>query len=141
MHERIRCKISKMVADAEFDSETVRMNTMFESKEALHNHFERMFEPGMSWDNYGLADGTWQIGHRIARSMYDKTDSEDVKRCWNPCNLFPQWSRENRQEGVTLPPDAELAKLSAIFPTGWLGVCPDTTRRQELQQAAANGRW
>ena len=135
MHHNIRSKISRMITEADYESTTVSMSTLIESKDALRMHFASLFEPGMSWDNYGLEDGTWQVGHRIARAMYDPSNPEDVKRCWSMRNMFPQWSRENRKAGVELPPEAELAELSAIFPCSWMGACPDNARRSKLECA------
>ena len=135
MQERIRTKISRMLSDVDYESQTVRVSTMIESKESLREHFTSLFDPEMSWDNYGLEDGTWQIGHRIARAMYDSSNPEDLKRCWSTRNLFPQWSKDNRKAGVALPPETELAELSAIFPCSWMGICPDNVRRAELERA------
>lgn len=136
MHNNICGKISRMITGAGYESQTVRASTMIESKETLREHFSSQFgESGMSWDNYGLEDGTWQIGHRIARAMYDHSNPDDVKRCWSLQNLFPQWSKENRELGVALPAEAELAELRDIFPSSWLGVCPVGSRRQELERA------
>jgi len=61
----------------------------------LIKHLERLFEPGMTWDNYGK-DG-WHVDHKIPISAFnfEKPEDEDFKRCWSLKNLQPMWARYN----------------------------------------------
>ena len=63
----------------------------------LKEHLQKQFEPGMSWSNYGPADGQWQIDHikTVASFDFSKYDDEDFKRCWSLSNLRPLWARDN----------------------------------------------
>jgi len=61
----------------------------------LKNHLEKLFKPGMSWDNYGLYG--WHIDHIIPRSFfrYNSMDDVEFKYCWSLNNLQPLWASDN----------------------------------------------
>lgn len=63
------------------------------SKEELHNHFEKQFTQGMTWDNYGFGHGKWTIDHIIPLSSA-KTEEEMYKLC-HYTNLQPMWYIDN----------------------------------------------
>lgn len=62
----------------------------------LKNHLESLWEPWMSWDNYGIykPDGpkVWQIDHIVPKSWFNYTSYEDeeFKLCWSLKNLQPK---------------------------------------------------
>ncbi|MCW8279891.1 hypothetical protein K7A42_03260 [Agrobacterium sp. InxBP2] len=60
----------------------------------LMAHLERLFLPGMSFENYGC----WQIDHKIPKSVfnYETPDDVDFAHCWALDNLRPMWAEENR---------------------------------------------
>ncbi|KKN58615.1 hypothetical protein LCGC14_0550340 [marine sediment metagenome] len=66
----------------------------------LKKHLESLFEPGMSWDNYGK----WHIDHKIPISAFNITsyNCEDFKSCWALGNLQPLWARDNLRKGNKL---------------------------------------
>ena len=59
-------------------------------------HLQSLFQPGMTWDNYG----EWQIDHKFPITSFNITDyiCEDFKRCWALSNLQPMWAEENRKK-------------------------------------------
>jgi hypothetical protein len=63
--------------------------------EDLKKHLERLFLPGMTWENYGMHG--WHIDHIIPISAfnYEKSGDDDFKRCWALKNLRPLWATEN----------------------------------------------
>lgn len=65
------------------------------SLERLMNHLEKLFLPGMTWDNYGK--GGWHVDHKIPKSAfnYDAPEHIDFKRCWTLSNLQPLWEPDN----------------------------------------------
>jgi hypothetical protein len=78
------------------------------SIEDLKNHLESLFEPWMSWNNWGVykketwndndsSTWTWQIDHIIPQSMllYDSMNHPNFKKCWSLSNLRPLSSKEN----------------------------------------------
>lgn len=55
--------------------------------------FEKLFLPGMSWENYGTY---WQVDHIIPRAKFHYS-SPDINfgRCWALSNLRPLPAKEN----------------------------------------------
>jgi hypothetical protein len=64
----------------------------------LRNHLSRLFQPGMTWENYG--NHGWHIDHIIPVSRFNFETPEDLdfKRCWGLNNLQPLWAKENRMK-------------------------------------------
>ena len=98
----------------------------------LQAHFSSLFEVWMSWDNHGTHvigapyKTKWNIGHRIAKSWYDHTDPEDVRKCWSRDNLFPQDGKQNVEKGkYYFPMREELMRLRHIWPKDWNDEVPD----------------
>lgn len=69
---------------------------------ALKERLEKLWLPGMNWDNYGRLDknGTcWQIDHIKPLSSFDLTDQSQVAEACNYSNLAPLWAIDNRRKG------------------------------------------
>lgn len=68
--------------------------------EELKQHLEGLFQPGMSWNNYGK----WHIDHKIPKSKFQFTNSEDkeFQECWALENLQPLWAEENWKKSDSL---------------------------------------
>ncbi|MEE9984207.1 hypothetical protein [Agrobacterium pusense] len=66
----------------------------------LMRHLERLFKPGMSWENYG----EWHIDHKIPLSAfnYSSTDEIDFRRAWSLENLQPLWAVDNMRKHAKL---------------------------------------
>lgn len=70
------------------------------SIEELRQHLASLFQPGMSWRNYGTR---WHIDHAIPQSwfnLYDENgiDEYELKLCWSLQNLQPMWTSENLEK-------------------------------------------
>jgi hypothetical protein len=61
--------------------------------EVVKEHFELLFQPGMSWDNYG----DWEIDHIIPLSK--ATNQDEVIKLCHYLNLQPLWKLDNRLKG------------------------------------------
>jgi hypothetical protein len=70
------------------------------TKHDLMSHLEKLFSPGMSWDNYGK--GGWEIDHIIPLAAFDLTDPQELRECWNLANLQPLWGPDNWKKGSKL---------------------------------------
>jgi len=95
-------------------------------------HFASQFEPWMDWPNHGRHrkgapyKSVWNIGHKIAKSCYDHSDPDEVRKCWSLANLFPQCAKENVEQGKRYLPSLEtLLAMRAEWPKAWNGVLPD----------------
>ena len=62
----------------------------------LKAHLERQFQPGMTWDNYSYRG--WHIDHIAPCSVFDLTDPEQQRICFNYNNLQPLWAKDNMQK-------------------------------------------
>jgi hypothetical protein len=63
--------------------------------EELKSHLEKLFEEGMTFENYGK----WEVDHFDPVSSFDLTDIDEVKKCFHYKNLQPLWMRDNRVKG------------------------------------------
>jgi hypothetical protein len=77
-----------------------KINSTFEivgcSPLELKKHLEKLFKPGMSWENKGM----WHIDHIIPLSSA-KNEKELFELC-NYKNLQPLWSLENLKKSNKL---------------------------------------
>lgn len=76
--------------------------------EELKNHIEKLFEPWMTWENWGIYNSKiwnnndsktwkWQIDHIIpcSRFKYVSMEDEQFKKCWALENLRPYSAKLN----------------------------------------------
>lgn len=70
------------------------------SPEDLRDHLERLFLPGMSWENYGKFG--WHIDHIVPLAVhnYETPDDIDFRRAWALENLRPLWWQDNIKKGA-----------------------------------------
>ena len=61
----------------------------------LKTHIEKLFKPGMTWENYGTA---WHIDHKIpiAAFNFERPEDIDFRICWSLKNLQPLEASINR---------------------------------------------
>ncbi len=62
----------------------------------LKEHLEKLFKPGMNFDN----KGEWVIDHIIPKIFFKYKSIEDTefKYCWSLDNLQPLWEKDNRKK-------------------------------------------
>ena len=140
--QRISCAISDHVVRQKRESGTIMSLTDFQSRDDMRAHFQEQFDTanGMSWENYGSGPGKWNIGHRIAKAMYDKSSAEDLRRCWMRDNLFPQWFADNMKLSVKLPDIVGRVQLVPNWPLAWKNTLPTGDRVRELEKRARKGK-
>ena len=61
------------------------------------DYLELLWQPGMSWDNYGLKG--WHIDHIKPLCKFDLTDRDQFKSAIHYTNLQPMWAHENWSKG------------------------------------------
>lgn len=61
-------------------------------------HIERMFAPGMNWENWGKK---WHLDHIRPLSSFDLSDPAQFSEAANYLNLRPIWKQENLKKGAT----------------------------------------
>ena len=60
------------------------------------NHIESMFEPGMSWSNWG----EWHIDHILPLASFDLENAEQLAVACRYTNLRPLWKLDNLRKGA-----------------------------------------
>jgi len=63
------------------------------SIEELKYYLESLFQPGMSWDNYGFYG--WHIDHKIPLASFDLSDEQQRLKACHYTNLQPLWAKDN----------------------------------------------
>lgn len=63
----------------------------------LKEHLEKLFAPGMSWNNYGNGFNKWNIDHKKAVSNFETETHSTIVNALS--NLQPMWSLENIKKG------------------------------------------
>jgi len=71
-------------------------------------HLESLFQPGMTWDNYGMGSNKWCIDHVVVLDSFVLEDYEEAKKAFHYSNTQPMWypencSKSNRYNGVFNP--------------------------------------
>lgn len=71
------------------------------SLDDLMRRLESLFQPGMTWGNYGR----WHVDHIRPRSSFSYSDTTDpeFKACWALTNLQPLWAIDNLRKGAKYP--------------------------------------
>lgn len=85
-----RCRTRKFITDGAGREKYEKLLGC--SWDTLRLWIEENFVAGMTWDNYGEV---WHIDHTLPCSIFDFTDEESVKACFNWTNLAPMFGEEN----------------------------------------------
>jgi len=73
------------------------LNLLGCSVDELKAHLEKLFQPGMSWDNHGI--NGWHIDHIRPCASFDLTDPDQQRQCFHWSNLQPLWANDNWAKG------------------------------------------
>ncbi len=67
----------------------------------LMKHLEKLFKPGMTWENYGTV---WEIDHKTPKAVfnYARPGDLDFRICWSLKNLQPLEKSINRSKQAKL---------------------------------------
>ena len=63
------------------------------SADDLKRHLEQQFQPGMTWDNYGLYGEKWHVDHKQPVCTFKLP--EELVQCFALSNLQPLWAKDN----------------------------------------------
>lgn len=68
------------------------------SIENFKDYLESLFQPDMTWANYGKGPGKWNIDHNMPVTAFDLTDRQHLLLCCHYLNLQPMWFEENMKK-------------------------------------------
>ena len=71
------------------------------SSSELVTYLESLFQPGMSWDNYGFRG--WHVDHIVPCKDFDLRCPEEQRECFHYANLRPLWAADNLSRKQNLP--------------------------------------
>lgn len=91
--ELLRCRLHIALTDKTKKRKTLEYAGC--SIEELKQYLEKQFQPGMSWDKYGL----WRIDHIIPLSSFDLSKKEQIKKSCHYTNLQLLWAKDNLKKG------------------------------------------
>lgn len=94
LRERLRNAIKKAVRRSASRSRWSKSAVLSFTDAELVAHFEAMFEPGMSWENFG----EWHVDHVRPLASFDATESS-MREANQLKNLRPMWAAENIAKG------------------------------------------
>lgn len=86
--------------------------------EELKKHLEKLFLPGMTWENRGKKNGQWNIEHKIPKSEFHFTSYHDLafQQCWALENLRPWWFEDNMKKGAKIEEPFQQSLAMALIP-------------------------
>lgn len=73
------------------------------STDEFKTYLEVHFVSGMTWNNYGLGDGRWNIDHTIPLSAFNLSEHEQQLKAFHYSNCRPMWAEENLRKGDRYP--------------------------------------
>jgi hypothetical protein len=110
LRKRISCAIYKILNKK--NTKISIINVLPYTMEELKTHLQSLFEPWMTWDNWGRYNSktwndldkntwTWQIDHIVPQSILSYKNEKDYNfiKCWSLSNLRPLSSKQNILDG------------------------------------------
>lgn len=102
---KLKCNVSSSICQSLKRNKSSKSNCTWEklvgyTLNQLKKHLEKLFQPGMTWENYG----SWHIDHKLPVVVFNfsSPSHKDFKRCWDLSNLQPMWALENKKKNAKI---------------------------------------
>jgi hypothetical protein len=95
-----RARINAMLRGKSIGKFTATAKLVGCSREELVKYLERQFEPGMTWDNYGIKG--WHVDHILPCASFDFNCPVQQVACCHYSNLQPLWALDNIRKGAKI---------------------------------------
>lgn len=104
---RLKRNLSRAAARVITSRTSSRGQTMIQhlgcTGEELVKHLESLFQPMMSWNNYGNKPGQWSLDHIMPLSAFDFTNEQHILLACHYLNLRPMWHIWNVKKSDQCP--------------------------------------
>ena len=100
MKHRLSSRLRKILKANGLKKSVATLELIGTTKEGLISHIKSLFQPGMSFQNYG----EWHIDHKRPCVLFDLSDLQGQKDCFHYTNLQPLWAAENLKKHDKLTP-------------------------------------
>jgi len=90
LRKNLRHRLGKLLKQG---TSKVAINFLGCSVNELKSYLEDKWQPGMTWDNYGIKG--WHVDHIIPLCQFDLTKEEELKKACHYTNLQPLWWQDN----------------------------------------------
>jgi len=67
------------------------------------DYIESLFEPGMTWNNWGRGKDKWHLDHILPLRSFDLSNREEFLIAANYKNIQPLWETDNLCKGEKVP--------------------------------------
>lgn len=98
LRTNLACRIRSAIKKGYGYKNTLTTRLLGCSIEEVKKHLEKLFQPGMTWMNYG----EWHIDHILPCASFDLTKEEEQKKCFHFTNLQPLWKADNLRKSDKL---------------------------------------
>jgi hypothetical protein len=72
----------------------------------LRAHIEAQFDAGMTWENWGTAEGCWHVDHWFPLAAANLEDAVEQRAVCHFTNIRPMWGSENLTKNDSVDPKA-----------------------------------
>lgn len=108
--DRVRRRINRALASAGAKKASGSISMLGCSGAELRIHLERLFLPGMSWENRRL----WHVDHIRPLASFQLRDPAQQRQAFHFSNLQPLWAEDNRRKGKKNPADPHRSTGTAF---------------------------
>ncbi len=98
---KIRGLISHILKHHNYNSPTLERYLGLSIIE-FRNYIQSLWEPWMTWNNYGQGKGKWEIDHIEECNRFDLSKENNLLICFNYKNLRPYDSIKNRERAYNI---------------------------------------
>ena len=79
-------------------------------KEGFIKHINKYLIEGMTMENFGKE---WGLDHIVPVELFDLSNEDDLKLCYNYNNIMPMFNQDNRLKGASV--HFSLDKLRSMY--------------------------
>lgn len=99
MGQIMRGRLSSLFSGQRIRKSKATMALVGCDKPELVKYIESRWQPGMSWENFGIGENKWSIDHIKPVTAFRLEEATEQQACFHYTNLEPKWWVENLAKG------------------------------------------